>query len=236
MPQYYSPTAGSQATTTIPQGSWFGRHKVLTGLLAAVVVFVLIGIFGSLNRNPAASPVSGSPVSATGTSSQAAASAPSTPSATPSSEAPSPTSAKQATAFDAKFGQTVAVQDETLFGSDKGNAEYTVSAPVDVPADKFNTPKFGKFVAMVVSVKNNSDKTFPVNPFYFSIETADGQKNNTTEFFMDPPKGLPADLASSEVRPGGVAKGTIIFDVPKSNDWHLVVSNSALRDAAAWGF
>jgi hypothetical protein len=105
-----------------------------------------------------------------------------------------------------------------------------------VPADQFNKPEFGKFVALTVTVKNNSDKTFPVNPFYFSIETADGQKNNSTEFFMDPPKGLPASLTSSEVRPGGVAKGTLIFDVPKSNDWHLVVENSALRDAGAWGF
>jgi hypothetical protein len=127
--------------------SWFGRHKVLTGIIVIVVLFVLVGVAGG---GDTANNSSGG--SSSGDSKEYR-------------------FAERADKQD-KDVEVVAGEPATV-----GGVKLTVSKVEYKPTiSEYETPTAGKtYVVADVVLENTSDETRPYNTFDFRIQTAGGQ-------------------------------------------------------------
>ena len=171
---------------------WFARHKILTGLLALVLVG---GIASALNG--------GGDKGSTSTTSPVAASA-DAPSAQaeeqPKEEAPS----------EAKVGQKVR----------DGQFEFTVtkvkSGVKSVGDEYVNQKAQGQYVLVSITVSNIGDKAQLLADSSQKARDAKGR-----EFSTDTAAAIymkDNEVFLNEINPGYSVKGTLVFDMPKGTE------------------
>ena len=171
--------------------SWFARHKILTGLLALVLVG---GIASALNgggdsaTTSTASPVAGS------------ADAPSAQAQDEPAEAPS----------EAKVGQKVR----------DGQFEFTVTkvkTGVKSVGDEYvNQKAQGQYVLVSITVSNIGDKAQMLADSSQKVRDAKGREfssDTTAAIYMKDNQ-----VFINEINPGNSVKGTLVFDMPKGTE------------------
>jgi hypothetical protein len=168
--------------------SWFARHKILTGLLALVLVG---GIASALNG--------GGDKGTTSTTSPVAASTaePSAQAEEQPKEAPS----------EAKVGQKVR----------DGQFEFTVtkvkSGVKSVGDEYVNQKAQGQYVLVSITVSNIGDKAQMLADSSQKVRDAKGREfssDTTAAIYMKDNK-----VFINEINPGNSVKGTLVFDMPK---------------------
>ena len=176
-----------------PRKSWFARHKILTGLLALVLVGVLTQAFGKGgDTTPTATP--GAAASDAGASSET------------STDAPDGGSGEQAPPV-AKVGQKVR----------DGQFEFTVTkvqkGVKSVGGQYANQKAQGQYVLIKVTVTNIGDKAQLLADSSQKVKDAKGR-----EFSTDTTAGIYLEdnkVFLNEINPGNTVKGTLVFDMPK---------------------
>lgn len=194
------PNVPAPPAPTPPRASWFARHKLLTGLLAVIVVVVLAKAFGGGDGSPAAT-TSGVPAPA------AAAQADAPKADAPKADAPKADAPKPDAPKGAKIGQ--AVRD--------GKFEFTVTK-VETGATKIgdqylNQKAQGQFVLVHVTVKNIGDEAQLLADSAQKVRDAKGR-----EFSADTTAAIylkDNDVFLNEINPGNSVKGILVFDMPK---------------------
>jgi hypothetical protein len=168
--------------------SWFARHKILTGLLALVLVG---GIASALNG--------GGDKGTTSTTSPVAASTaePSAQAEEQPKEAPS----------EAKVGQKVR----------DGQFEFTVtkvkSGVKSVGDEYVNQKAQGQYVLVSITVSNIGDKAQMLADSSQKVRDAKGREfssDTTAAIYMKDNK-----VFINEINPGNSVKGILVFDMPK---------------------
>ncbi len=179
-----------------PRPNWFARHKILTVLLALVVVAILGKAFGSGDATPAATSPS-APVA------EAPADAPKADA--PKAEAPK---AEQPDApKGAKVGQTVR----------DGKFEFTVTKVekrvAKVGNQYLNQKAQGQYVLVHVTVKNIGDEAQLFSDSSQKVRDAKGR-----EFSADTSAAIYIEdnkVFLNEINPGNSVKGILVFDMPR---------------------
>lgn len=203
-----------QGATATQAGSkkrgWFARHKILTGLGALVLLFIVIGIAnGGKSSTPTASPVaapSSAPASSAAPSSAPAFSAPAATSAAPkpartstASPPPAPTAGLNSPVRDGKFQFVVSKVD---------------CGKASVGSGGLVKKAQGQFCLVALTVTNvgnesqyldgSSQKALDAQGRQFSPDTAAaiylGDQGNT---FLN------------QINPGNAVQGQVVFDIPK---------------------
>lgn len=179
-----------------PRPNWFARHKILTVLLAIVVLAILGKAFGGGDATPAATSPS-APVA------EAPADAPKAEA--PKAEAPK---AEQPDApKGAKVGQTVR----------DGKFEFTVTkvekGVAKVGNQYLNQKAQGQYVLVHVTVKNIGDEAQLLADSSQKVRDAKGR-----EFSADTSAAIYIEdnkVFLNEINPGNSVKGILVFDMPK---------------------
>ena len=173
---------------TAQSGSWFGRHKVLTGVGAAVILFALIGIIGSAGGSKPAT-----------TSAPAATQSPAgKPAAKPAAKKPG----------GARIGQPVR----------DGKFEFTVTrvqpGVTQVGAAGLTKKAQGQFVLLHVTVKNIGGESQLFDGSSQIVYDAAGKKysaDSAAAIYLDQSQSF-----VNPINPGNAVAGIVAFDVPKT--------------------
>lgn len=176
------------------QQSWFARHKILTGLLAIVLLGIVIGAMGggseggTSTANPPAAVADGQGDAA-----------PAEADAAPAPPAPAPAAATVGTP----------VRD--------GNFEFTVTkvqpGVASVGTDMFGEKAQGQFLLVHVTVSNIGTEPQALMDSVQKVYDAQGRT-----FSPDSTAGLyleDNEVLFTEVNPGNTVKGVLVFDMPK---------------------
>jgi hypothetical protein len=193
-----TPAGPPLAPPTAPRKrSWFARHKVLTGLGAAVVLVVVISVAangGGSGDTPDAGTAATAVKDADATNEKPAADK-------PSAEKP------------AKADKTPGIGDAVR----DGKFEFTVTKVqkgVAKVGDEFlNEKAQGQFVLVHVTVKNIGKEAQTFDDGNQTLRDADGRK-----FDADSEAGIYLDDSNAflnDINPGNTVKGIVVFDVPK---------------------
>jgi hypothetical protein len=175
--------------------SWIRRHKILTGLAAVILLFIVIGISNAVKgstptvNNPAAP----APVSASATASQPATSA-----------APAPSPAPAAPGLNAP------VRD--------GKFEFVVSkvecGKTEIGAKSLAKKAQGQFCIVSLSAKNIGDESQYLDASSQKAMDAQGRK-----FSADSAAGIylgdNGNTFLKQINPGNAVQGQVVFDIPK---------------------
>jgi hypothetical protein len=171
------------------QQSWFARHKILTGLLAIVLLGIVIGAMGGGDQ--AAGPAAQAPAQAP------AAQAPDAPAAADS--APKPSVVTVGTP----------VRD--------GNFEFTVtkvqSGVASVGSDFLSEKAQGQFALVHVTVTNIGAEAQLLTDSAQTVFDAKGRKfsaDTAAAIYLED-----NDVFLNEINPGNTVKGILVFDMPK---------------------
>ncbi len=204
--EHTAPSAPQEPPAAPPptkKKSWFLRHKILTGLGALVLLFIVIGTAnGGNSSTPTASPVT----SSSAPSSSAAQS--STPAATSAAPKPAPTSAAPPPPPAAGLGSPVR----------DGKFEFVVSK-VDCGKSSVGTGGLekkaqGQFCLVSLTVKNVGDKSQYLDGGSQMAMDAQGR-----QFSADAAAGIylgdQGNTFLNQINPGNKVDGQLVFDVPK---------------------
>ena len=225
--------AAAAAVSGPKQGSWFARHKVLTGVAAtAVVGIVAVGASGG--GDDAADAASQSSAVASSTPSSASSADDASAAADADDAAAAAKAAKEKAAKEKAAKEKAAKEKAAKEKAAKekaatpglkdkvrdGKFEFTVTG-VDCGATKIgdeyiNTKAQGEFCLVHMKVKNIGDEA---QSFFADNQTAYNAKGQ--EFSADSGAAIylaDADSFMSEINPGNSIKGTVVFDVPKGTD------------------
>jgi len=177
--------------------SWFARHKVLTGLGAAVVLVVVISVAangGGSGGTPDAGTTATAVKDAGATKDKPAAAKPADEKPAKADEAP---------------GIGDAVRD--------GKFEFTVTkvqkGVAEVGDEYLNEKAQGQFVLVHVTVKNIGKEAQTFDDSNQTLRDTDGRK-----FDADSEAGIYLDDSNAflnDINPGNTVKGIVVFDVPK---------------------
>ena len=176
------------------QQSWFARHKILTGLLAIVLLGIVIGAMGGGDQ--AAGPAAQAPAAP-------AADGPAAPDAPADADA----AANAAKPSVATVGTPVR----------DGNFEFTVtkvqSGVASVGSDLLSEKAQGQFVLVHVTVTNIGAQAQLLTDSAQTVFDAKGRKfsaDTAAAIYLED-----NDVFLNEVNPGNTVKGTLVFDMPK---------------------
>ncbi|MGN6524534.1 MAG: DUF4352 domain-containing protein [Actinomycetes bacterium] len=192
------PTIPAPPVPKPPRKSWFGRHKILTGLLALVLVGILSQAFGK-GGDP-------TPTATTGAAASKGATSDTAPSDQASTDASGGDSGEKPPA-EAKVGQKVR----------DGQFEFTVTklqkGVKSVGSQYANQKAQGQYVLINVTVTNIGDKAQLLADSSQKVKDAKGR-----EFSTDTTAGIYLEdnkVFLNEINPGNTVKGTLVFDMPK---------------------
>ena len=200
----HAPQGSSDANQPMPplRKNWFARHKILTGLLA----FVLLGSVGSAlggggDTPPVAAAVSDQPADAEV--------APDAAPAAPEAKGVEPTQPEAKDVAAATAGIGTAVRD--------GQFEFTVTKVeknvASVGSEYLNEKAQGKYVILHVTVKNIGEKAQLLSDSSQKVRDGSGR-----EFSTDTAAGIYLEdnkVFFNEINPGNAVKGKLVFDMPK---------------------
>jgi hypothetical protein len=183
--------AGGASPIEPKKRNWFVRHKILTGLLVLLVIFIVAKAAGGGST-------------ATPTVSTGVASSPAASSAASSAPAPAPAPAAPAAA-----GLNSPVSD--------GQFQFTVTKVEcghdTVGASPLMKTAQGQFCLVSVAVKNTGDKAQYLDAGSQRAYNAQGQ-----QYSADGAAGMYLDKSNTflnQINPGNSVNGTIVFDIPK---------------------
>jgi hypothetical protein len=193
--------------------NWFMRHKILTGLLALVLLGMVSSALGSGGS-------SGGSSTASSDNSGSNAAAPAAPAAPAASAAPAAAPAKQVS------GLNKPLRD--------GNFEFTVKS-VKCGATQIGTADFGRkaqgqfcFVKMHVSnIGTDSRMLDGSSQYAFDAQGRKLSADTEAAMYM----GQEAQTFLNNINPGNAVDGTVVFDVPKN----VKVTQLELHDSAFSG-
>jgi hypothetical protein len=183
---------------------WPGITGLIVGAIIAAVLTVIVGIFATI-----------------ATVSEEIRDLPTAP---PSSESvPSPTTEPEDDTTDVQveegtIGDTVTLR---LLG---GSGEVTVTGATWAADDGSGVPSTNGGFLTVDTTWTGIEGTTPANPFFTSLETADGTEGELDLFAAGSPNEL--------LEPGQTASGPITFDVEQSESYVFVVTDEAAREIA----
>lgn len=183
--------------------SWFGRHKVLTGLGIGVIAVVgLTAVAGGGEDSPTASPPADTSGLADADSGEAEAAVDADTEGT-DAEAEAPTQEESL----AGIGDTVS----------GGGMDFTVNGiecgETTLGSEYLSTEAQGEFCILDVSITNTGDTAAYVSTETQYLYDADGKEYSaSTEAGMYYEDG---EILLEEINPGNTVDGAIIFDVPE---------------------
>lgn len=195
-----------------PRKSWFARHKILTGLLALVLLgSVSSALGGGGDTAPVAAAVADQADS--GVKAADAAPAPAkakdAAAAKPEAKAAEPAQPEAKDAADAQAGVGTAVRD--------GEFEFTVTkvkkGVASVGSRYLKQKAQGQYVILNVTVKNIGEKPQLLSDSEQKVRDGSGR-----EFSTDSTAGIYIEdnkVFFSEINPGNSVKGQLVFDMPK---------------------
>lgn len=198
----HQPDGPTHSMAAPPRKSWFARHKILTGLLA----LVLLGSAGSALGSGGDAPSVGAPTSEVAS---AQPKAEDSDAAQPKVEdaVPDEPKADDAGAAKAKIG--TAVRD--------GQFEFTVTKVeknvASVGSEYLNEKAQGTYVIVHVTVKNIGEKAQ-----LFSDSSQKVLDGSGREFSTDTAAGIYIEdnkVFFNDINPGNSVKGKLVFDMPK---------------------
>ena len=173
--------------------NWFARHKILTGLLA----LLLIGIIATATNGGGKTPDTSTPAAGPAASA-------------PAESAQQPAQSEEAAPATAKVGQKVR----------DGKFEFTVTKVqkgVKSVGDQYvNQKAQGQYVLVNVTVSNIGDEAQLLSDSSQKIRDAKGR-----EFSSDTAAAIYVKdnkVFLNEINPGNSVKGTLVFDMPKGTD------------------
>ncbi len=186
-PQIPAPPAPEPA-----RKSWFARHKILTGLLALVLIGI---VMSAVNGGGATSPTSGSVAA---------------PSEQSSDEQSADDQGDGDAAAAAKVGQKVR----------DGQFEFTVTKVqkgVESVGDEYlNEKAQGQYVLVSVTVSNIGDTAQLLADSSQKVRDAKGREFSSATGAAIYLKDNKVFL--NEINPGNAVKGTLVFDMPKGTE------------------
>lgn len=176
------------------QRNFFKRHKILTGVLAIVLITFLAAALGGDDDEKA-------------------------PKKTDTPVVVEKDNDEQAEEADDVEKQEAENEEELL-----DNEEFNVGDKVEFSGQiveitkvekskgsDFDKPSEGKeYVIVHVSIENNSDKEISYNPFNFKMKNSNGQIETQSFTMVD----SDTSLSSGDLAPGGNVSGTIAFEQP----------------------
>ncbi len=185
-------------------GNWFSQHKLLSGVLGVLLLFIVIGVAGGGANDTvdtADSTASTGPSEAPAESPPAA----SPPAAAPPPAAPSPV----APAFS---GQT---KDDTVAqpGDEIRLSGWTTTSA----ALKKTSSVFGKQLCTAVSMTNRDEKSQQYASFSWKLQSPSGDVKDTALSESNNEFGV------GELAPGGMKTGTLCFDDPGAAGVYIVL-------------
>lgn len=207
--------------TPAPKKSWFARHKILTGILGLIVVFMLIGVFGS-DDDPEAAP---SPTSPSETAGAADAEGTDSSAGSPGSTADeSAAEESDADGTEPADSETEAVEAEPAAGSGAANIgeavttgsfEVTVTGVEDgvtfVGPEGFGEEPQGQYVIVSITVSNTGDsaETFWDSEQKLVDDQGREHSSSSDSYLLDE-----GTTWLEEINPGNTFQGALLFDIP----------------------
>lgn len=187
----------SDATPAAPKKNWFARHKILTGILALVLFFIVIGMIGSSGGSSVPSTQTGS--SDTNTTTEKAAPAPA-----------------------AKIGDTVTDKDMAF-----AVTNFTTAKTLGSSFTKKDAQGTFQVISLKITNQSKETKTIDSSMFQLtdsqgrtfdrSVEGQSAQGFSEGGF----------DLFLQQVQPGLSVNGDIVFDIPAdATGLQLIVKGS----------
>ena len=200
----HAPQGSNDANPPIPppRQNWFARHKILTGLLALVLLgSVGSALGGGADTAPAATVVSDQPADREV--------APEAAPAAPEAKEFEPAQPEAKDVAEAKAGIGTAVRD--------GQFEFTITKVeknvASVGSEYLNEKAQGKYVILHVTVKNIGEKAQLLSDSSQKVRDGSGR-----EFSTDTAAGIYLEdnkVFFNEINPGNAVKGKLVFDMPK---------------------
>ncbi|MEE6280494.1 DUF4352 domain-containing protein [Georgenia sp. MJ170] len=184
-----------------PRKSWFARHKILTAILAIVVLIVLANAFGGGDDEPG----SAAPAATTGTDAVGDGAAPADQAAADAADAeqvePEP-------ADEAGPGMGDAVRD--------GKFEFTVTdveaGVAEVGNEWLNEQAQGQFVLVHVTVANIGDQAQMFHGDNHTLVDDQGREhsaNSAAAIYLED-----SDSFLTDINPGNTVEAVVVFDIP----------------------
>ncbi|MFH5821580.1 DUF4352 domain-containing protein [Georgenia sp. AZ-5] len=194
-PGYPPPAGAAPGPAPQKQRSWFARHKILTTLLAVVLLVVLVNAFGGGEDAAPESPAASS-TEAGGAS----------PEAAPAEQAPSEQAPAEQAPAEAGIGTPVR----------DGKFEFTVTGvETGVPTigDQYlNEQAQGQFVLVHLTVANIGDQAQYLSDSDQTLVDDLGREhsaNSTAGIYLEN-----NEVWLNEINPGNSVSGTLVFDLP----------------------
>lgn len=185
--------------------SWFGRHKILTGVLVVIALFIVIGVAGGGDTDTNNSSDSASNTSTSGGAKEYRF---------------NDRADKQEKDVELAVGESGTVDGVKMTLT---NVEYKTSM------SEFEQAGDGKtYVVANVQLENTSNETKSYNVFDFRIQTAGGQVLDGAF------ASVPTPLNSGDMVTGGKAQGQIVFEVPvEEGSQYVIWKPNAVRSDRA---
>lgn len=221
------PSQTPSAAPDRPKRSWFARHKIITGILAALGIFVIIGVIGGGgdSADVAAQPSASSSDSAEeGTGSSASSSG-----STADEPAAEEEAAEEESAADEEDTQDAAedepaeepaeeASDDPQLGELVQIGDFEVSVTdvegglAQIGDDMFGEEAQGQFVKVMVTVENTGDSAeYFLDSEQKLIDDSDRQHSTSSSSWLLDEESL----FLTEINPGNRVEGVLLYDIPE---------------------
>ena len=227
------PSQTPSAAPDRPKRSWFARHKIITGILAALGIFIIIGVIGGGgdSADVAAQPSASSSDSAeegTGSSASSSGSTADEPAAegeAAEEESAEDESAEEESAADEEDTQDAAEDEPAEEASDDpqlgelvqiGDFEVSVTdvegGLAQIGDDMFGEEAQGQFVKVMVTVENTGDSAeYFLDSEQKLIDDSDRQHSTSSSSWLLDEESL----FLTEINPGNRVEGVLLYDIPE---------------------
>lgn len=213
------PDQGGEGPQAQPaKRSWFARHKIITGILGVLGLFLIIGALGGGDdespgvaaQNPAESASAeegtGSSASSSGSTADESAAEDSAeqPAETEESAEPAPEESEQPADPGLDEVVTVGEFSVTVTGTEGGLAQ--------VGDDMFGEEAQGQFVKVLVTVENTGDAAeYFLDSEQKLIDDSDRQHSTSSASYLLDEESL----FLTEINPGNTVEGVLLYDIPE---------------------
>lgn len=203
--------------------SWFARHKILTGILGALVLFMALGALGGGGDESPSAAVQTSAEPAQGSAEEGTGSSVSSQGSTADESAADDAAAEEA-ATDDEETQEESTEDAAADAADApqvgdvvtvGDFEVTVTGTEDglprIGDDMFGEDAQGQFVKVFLTVQNTGDKAEYFLDSEQKLVDEQGRQHSTSSssWLLDE-----ESLWLTEINPGNTVEGVLLYDIP----------------------
>lgn len=204
-----------------PKRSWFARHKVVTGILGVLGLFIIIGAMGG-DEDPADSAAQPSATS-TSSAEEGAGSSASSPGSTADEpaaeeETPAETSVEEGTTEDAAKAPAEEASDDPQLGDVVQTGDFEVSVTgveggmAQIGDDMLGEEAQGQFVKVLVTVENTGDAAeYFLDSEQKLVDDSDRQHSTSSASWMLDEESL----FLTEINPGNRVEGVLLYDIPE---------------------